>query len=78
MDEKETDVSDFLKRIVWSFSAGIVWLLFNMTAGIFGGWLFFEHTPTIGNIIFYVIMLFSLAALLRFLYRTWSKKFPHG
>lgn len=78
MDDKETDVQDFLQRIVWSFFVGLVWLFINMTAGIFGGWLFFEHMPGIGNIIFYVWLLVSLAALLLFLYRTWKKKFPHG
>lgn len=78
MENEETDVQDFLQRIVWSISAGLVWLLINMTAGIFGGWLFFDNRPTIGNIIFYCWMVISMAALLRFLYRTWNKKFPHG
>ncbi len=78
MNEQETDVQDFLQRIVWSFFAGIVWLFINMTAGIFGGWLFFEHAPTIGNIIFYIWMLLSFIVLLRILYKTWNKRFPHG
>ena len=78
MDNNETDVQDFLQRIVWSFFVFLVWLFINMTAGIFGGWLFFEHRPTIGNIIFYIWMIASLAALLWFLHRTWKKKFPHG
>lgn len=78
MDDKETDVSDFLQRIVWSFGAGLLWLFVNMTAGIYGGWLFFNHKPTVGNIIFYCWMIVSLGFLLRFLYRTWKKKFPHG
>lgn len=78
MSSMEEDVKDFLQRIVWSISAGLIWLLINMTAGIFGGWLFFKDRPSAGNIIFYIWMIVSLAFLLRFYYRTWSKRFPHG
>jgi membrane protein DedA with SNARE-associated domain len=77
-NQQETDVQDFLQRIAWSFLSGLIWLFINMTAGIFGGWLFFEHSPTLGNIIFYAWMLLSLAFLLRILYKTWNRKFPHG
>jgi membrane protein DedA with SNARE-associated domain len=78
MSQEETDVQDFLQRIARSFLAAVVWLFSNMTAGIYGGWFFFENSPRLGNYIFYSLMLLSLAALLRYLYRTWNKKFPHG
>ncbi len=43
MDNIEPEVKDFLQRILWSIAAGLGWMITNMTAGIFGGWLFFEH-----------------------------------
>ena len=74
----EPEVRDFLKRIMFSIGAGLVFLLINMTAGIFGGWLFFETSPTTGNIVFYVWLAISLSLLLWLYYRLWSKRFPHG
>ena len=74
----EPEVRDFLKRIMFTIGAGLGWLLINMTAGIFAGWFFFNTTPTKGNIIFYVWLAVSLAFLLRFYFRLWSKQFPHG
>ena len=75
---EETDVQDFLQRIARSFLAGAVCLFINMTAGIYGGWFFFTNSPTAGNIIFYLWLILSVTALLWYLYKTWSKKFPHG
>ncbi|MEJ7767840.1 MAG: hypothetical protein WKF89_08510 [Chitinophagaceae bacterium] len=78
MNESETDVTDFLRRIVWSMCAGLIWLFINMAAGISGGLLFFEKKPRVANIIFYIWLVASLTALLWFLYKTWQKRFPHG
>ena len=78
MNQEETDVQDFLQRIARSFLAGAACLFINMTAGIYGGLFFFKDKPAIKNIIFYIWMLVSVAALLWFLYKTWNKRFPHG
>lgn len=69
----ERDVSKFLKQVVQSLTAGLVWLFINMSAGIFGGWMFFLDRPTLGNYIFYVWLIASFALLLRFYYRTWKE-----
>ena len=74
----EPDVQDFLRRIMFSIGAGLLWLFINMTAGIFAGWFFYGTHPTKGNFIFYAWLLISFAALLRLYYRLWSKRFPHG
>ena len=74
----EPDVKDFLQRVVWSISAGMLYLIINTTMGIWGGWLFFYETPTLGNYIFYAWLLFSTIVLIRLLIRWWKKKFPHG
>ena len=74
----EPEVRDFLKRIMFSIGAGLIWLFINMTTGIFAGWLFFRNSPTKGNWVFYAWMVISLAVLLWFYHRLWSKRFPHG
>jgi len=74
----EPELKDFLKKILQSFFAGLCWMMANMIAGIFFGLLFVRDRITTGNIIFYLFFLSSLIWLLRFYYRTWKKKFPHG
>ena len=78
MSGMEPEASDFLKRIVLSISLGLVWLILNMTIGIYLGWLFVKGRVGIGNIIYYCFFAGSLLLLIRFYIRTWRKKFPHG
>jgi len=78
MSSMEPDVQDFLKRIVWSVTLVLVYMLIISTAGIAGGWLFFYDTPTVGNYIFYTWVLLSTIALIWILVKWWKKKFPHG
>ena len=70
----EPDVSAFLKRVSISILATLVWIFINITIGIFLGWLFYEHTPTAGNIIFYVWLLASAAALIYLYVRIWRNR----
>jgi hypothetical protein len=74
----EPEVRDYLQRIIFSFFLGLIWLVINMTLGIYLGWMFFDLRPTTGNIIFYIFMLSTLLLYLWFLRRTWKKRFPHG
>jgi len=69
----EDDASEFLKKIVRTLSAALAWLLVNVTIGIYFDWMFFNGSPSIGNIIFYCWLAVSLAALLRYLYIVWKK-----
>ncbi|MDR3713398.1 MAG: hypothetical protein P4L51_11315 [Puia sp.] len=78
MSGMEPEVRDFLKRIVLSICLGLIWLILNMTAGIYLGWLFVRGRLSAGNIVYYCFFLVSLALLIRFYLRTWQKKFPHG
>lgn len=78
MSNMEPEVRDFLKRIVLSFFLGLCWLFINMTVGIFFGWMFFEGRPGLGNWLFYGFMAGSLVLFLRWQFRIWKKKFPHG
>jgi membrane protein DedA with SNARE-associated domain len=75
MSEMEPEVRDFLARISMSILAGLIWLFLNMTIGIFGGWFFFYERPRMGNYIFYVWFIVSLALLIRILYKLWRSRF---
>ena len=74
----EPEVRDFLRRIVWSITTGMLYLLINTSVGIMGGWLFFYDKPTLGNYIFYTWLALSTAMLIRLMLKWWKKKFPHG
>jgi hypothetical protein len=78
MSNIEPEVKDFLKRIVLSLFLGLTWLMVNMTLGIYFGLLFPEEKFGIGNGLFYIFLFGSLFFLIRFLLRTWKKRFPHG
>lgn len=74
MSGMEPETQDFLKRIVQTVSVGMLFLLLHMTFGLYLNWGFFEGSPTIGNIIYYIVFLASLAGLIYFYYRLWKGK----
>ncbi len=78
MSGVEPEVRDFLKKILQSVFFGLFWMMLNMTLGIFFGWMFVGERLNAGNICFYLFAAGSLAWLVRFYYRTWKNKFPHG
>ena len=70
----EPDVQDFLVRILNSLSVAMVWLLVNMTIGIYFGLAFFEDKPSLWNYIFYVWFLISLGLLLLYFRKKWKDR----
>jgi hypothetical protein len=78
MSSMEPEVKKFLKIIVSSVFVGFAWLMLNMVLGIYFDLLFIKSRISIGNIIFYIIFAGSLVLLIRFYYRIWKNKFPHG
>lgn len=68
----EPDVRDFLVRILQTISMTMVWLLVNMSFGIYFDFAFFEHKPSFGNIIFYSWFLASFVALIYYLKKKWK------
>ena len=78
MSGMEPEAQDFLKRIVQTVSVGMLFLLLHMTFGLYLNWGFFEGTPRLGNIIYYIIFLASFAGLIYFYYRfltSWPSAF---
>lgn len=68
----EPEVKAFLLRIINSLSMVLLWMMVNMTAGIFYNLAFFENTPTMANILYWCFCLFSFAALVVYLRKKWK------
>ena len=70
----EPDVREFLVRIMQTLSMALLWLLLNMTIGIYYGFAFFEEIPSPGNYIYYAWFLASLALLIYYCIKKWKGK----
>ncbi|UAY51952.1 hypothetical protein [Ferruginibacter albus] len=70
----EPEVKEFLLRIIQTLSMGMLWLLVNMTIGIYFNWAFYEDKPSLANYIFYAWFLISLGLLLFYFYKKWKGK----
>jgi hypothetical protein len=68
----EEDVKEFLIKIVQSISMGLVWLLANMSIGIYFGFAFFEGRPSLGNYIYYAVFILTLIAIINYLRKKWK------
>jgi hypothetical protein len=68
----EPEVRAFFVRILSSLTMGLIWMIVNMWAGIYLGWMFFEGSMKTGNIVFYAFMVISFAALIWYYVRTWK------
>lgn len=71
--EIEPEVKKYLKKVLYSLTAGLLWLLVNVTAGIYYGYAFHEGKQTYSNVLFYLWLAGSLGLLLWYYYRTWKK-----
>jgi archaellum biogenesis protein FlaJ (TadC family) len=70
----DPEVRRYFRKIINSFSMGLLWMLTSATAGLYfdlakvgDGWKWY-------NVLYYVLFLAGLSGLLFYLYRTWSKK----
>ena len=70
----ENDTREFLIRIANTIGITLLWMMINLLFGIYFNWAFFEDSPRIGNIIYYLVFLVSLAGLIYFYYRLWKGK----
>lgn len=68
----EPEVRRYLFKVGYSFFAGLVWLLINVTAGLYFGLAIVHQRVSVGNILFYIWFLASIAGLLYFFYRYWK------
>lgn len=67
-------VKKYFRKIINSFSAGLLWMMAAATAGFY-----FKLAPIYDgvkwyNVLFYALLAASFGALLFYLYRVWGKK----
>ena len=74
----EPEAKDLLFRTLMTVSMGALWMLVNATLGLWFGWFFFAELPTLGNYLFYLFFLLSLAALIWYFIRLWRKGLDGG
>jgi hypothetical protein len=72
----DPEMKQYFRKIINSLSYFILWLIFVLGIG-----LYFDLGRIVGNIdwiniIYYVLALISFMLLLRYLYRTWTRKNP--
>jgi len=68
----EPDARELLVKVSKSLGTGLIWLMVNMTLGIYMGWLFFGDHMTTGNFVFYGFMIISLGGLIWYQIRIWK------
>jgi ABC-type bacteriocin/lantibiotic exporter with double-glycine peptidase domain len=69
----DPEIKRFFKKIINSFSIGLLWLLSMFTAGLFFDLGITHNGIKWYNIVFYIIALLSFIALLFYFYRIWKK-----
>ena len=70
----EDDAKRFLRKIVSTLSVAILWMLINMTWGIYLGWMIVEDHVRTGNILFYAWFVISLGLMLFYFSKLWGTK----
>ncbi len=71
MDDFETLM--FLKRVAKSLSIGLLFLIVNMTLGIYFNLAFFENGIGIKNILYYLFFIVSLFFTVKILLKMWKR-----
>lgn len=69
----DPDLKIFFSKIIKSLSLGILWMLLNMTFGIFFDFGFIHSGISLANILFYIFLLSTLSALIWYLIRLWKE-----
>ena len=69
----DPEVTKYFKKILNSLFAGLMWMLVNITAGIYFELAYSKNYPTYVHVLFYVWLASSLFLLLRYLHKTWNR-----
>jgi len=69
----DPEIKKYFRKIIYSFSFGMLWLTANVIAGIYFELAYRTERPFVFTILFYAFLIVSLALLLRYYYRTWKK-----
>ena len=69
----DPEVKRYFRKIISSFSFGLLWLMSGVTAGLYFGLAYRTDISVVYVILFYVCLSGSLFLLLRYFYRLWKK-----
>jgi len=69
----DPEVKRYFRKIISSFSFGLLWLMSGVTAGLYFKLGYRKDISVIYVILFYVFLSGSLFLLLRYFYRLWKK-----
>ncbi len=69
----DPEVKRFFRKIISSFSFGLLWMMSGVTAGLYYGLAYRKDIPVYYIILFYVLLSGSLFLLLRYFYNLWKK-----
>ena len=69
----DPEVKRYFRKIISSFSFGLLWLMSGVTAGLYFKLAYRRDISVIYVILFYVFLSGSLFLLLRYFYRLWKK-----
>ena len=69
----EPGIREFFKRIVATVSLLILWMMINVTIGIKYNLAFFDTSIQWYNIVFYIWLIASFAALIWLCFKIWQK-----
>ena len=69
----DPEVTKFFKKIVSSFSFGMIWMLVMSIAGLYFRLALVDESVRWYNVVFYFVFLATLFVLIRYLYRTWKE-----
>jgi len=70
----DPEIKRYFRRIINSFSVGLLWLIAVSTLGLFFRLGIVNKGPRWYNVIFYLVFLASFILLIRYYYRVWKKK----
>jgi len=70
----DPEVARYFRKILRSLFAFLMWLLINITAGIYFKLAYSENYSSFIHVVFFVWLAMSLALLLWYLYKIWNKQ----
>lgn len=70
----DPEVSKYFRKIMSSFSFGLLWLMSAVTGGLYFRLGYRKDIHIVFIILFYACMLAALFLLLRYYYRLWKKQ----
>jgi hypothetical protein len=68
----DPEVTKYFRKILRSLFAFLMWLLINVTAGIYFELAYSNNYSSFVHVLFFVWLTLSLVLLLWYLYKTWG------